>query len=255
VAIHQLADMTWEEVRDLDRARTVAILPVGAIEAHGPHLPLGTDVVIAQAMARAGALELNARGLEALILPAFPYTAAGFASGFAGTISVLGVTVTALLLDLTRELTRQGFRALAVANAHLDPANLDSIASATLSARAGGMIPLICPDITKKPWATRLTEEFRSGACHAGRYESSIVLAERSDLVREEERKKLPPNPASIGKAIRSGATSFEEANGRRAYFGWPADATSEEGRESVEALGAILADAVSEALAPTRGA
>jgi len=255
VAIHELADMTWEEARDLEPARTVAILPVGAIEAHGPHLPLATDVVIALAMARVGASALGARGFEALILPALPYTAAGFAAGFAGTISVRGGTVTALLLDLARELTRQRFRALAVANAHLDPAHLNSIAEAEKSAREGGMIPLIHPDITKKPWATRLSEEFRSGACHAGRYESSILLAERSDLVREDIRKGLPPNPASIGKAIRSGARSFEEADGTRAYFGWPADATSEEGRASVEALGTILADAVSQSLTGGGGA
>ncbi len=250
-----MAEMTWEEVRDLDRARTVAILPVGAIEAHGPHLPLGTDVVIALAMARAGARALKPRGLGALILPPLPYTAASFAAGFAGTVSVPGGTVTALLLDLARELTRQGFRALAVANAHLDPAHLNSIADAERRAREGGMIPLIGPDITKKPWALRLTEEFRSGACHAGRYESSIVLAERADLVREEVRKGLPPNPSSLSKAIRSGAKSFEDADGGRAYFGWPADGTAEEGRASIGALGAILADAVGEALALGRGA
>ena len=255
MAIHELAEMTWEEARDLDRARTVAILPVGAIEAHGPHLPLATDVVIALAMARAGARALERRGVGAVILPPLPYTAAPFAAGFAGTISVGSGTAAALLLDLAREMTRQGFRALAIANAHLDPAHLDSIAEAERNARAGGMIPLICPDITKKPWALRLTEEFRSGACHAGRYESSIVLAERPDLVRDAVRKTLPPNPASILNAIRSGARSFEEADGKRAYFGWPADATAEEGRASVESLGAILADAVAEALAFPGGA
>jgi creatinine amidohydrolase len=47
MAILELAELTWEDVRDLNRARTVVVLPVGAIEAHGPHLPLGTDNVIA----------------------------------------------------------------------------------------------------------------------------------------------------------------------------------------------------------------
>ena len=51
--VHRLSDMTWEEVRDTDRRNAVAILPVGAVEAHGPHLPLGTDVIIAEAMAKA----------------------------------------------------------------------------------------------------------------------------------------------------------------------------------------------------------
>src|SRR2546422_6372108 len=53
MAVLDLAHLTWEEVRDLDRTKTVAIVPVGAVEAHGPHLPLATDVIIAEAMARA----------------------------------------------------------------------------------------------------------------------------------------------------------------------------------------------------------
>ena len=251
MAIHDLADMTWEEARGLDRARTIAILPIGAVEAHGPHLPLATDVIIARAMARAGAERLLAQGREALILPALPYTAAPFAGAFPGTLSVAGSTVTSLLLDLARELTRHGFSALVLANAHLDPAHLDAIAEAERRAREEKLLPVIHPDVSKKPWALRLTEEFRSGACHAGRYESSVVLAVRPDLVREEIRKELPPNPASISKAIRGGAKSFEEADGARAYFGWPADATPEEGRATIEALGMILAEAVAGALVP----
>ena len=251
MAIRDMADMTWEEVRDLDRARTVAILPVGAIEAHGPHLPLGTDGIIARAMAREGAERLEAGGHFTLILPALPYTAATFAEGFPGTVSMRAATVTSLLLDLARDLTRQGFQALAVANAHLDPAHLGAIAEAERRAGEERLLPIVCPDITRKPWVTRLTEEFQSGACHAGRYEGSMVLAERADLVREEIRKELPPNPASISRAIRSGAKSFEEADGKRAYFGWPADATAEKGRTTIGALGSILAEAVTEALRP----
>src|SRR5258706_3224712 len=98
MAIHQLKEMTWEEVRALDRARTVAILPAGAIEAHGPHLPLGADEVIASAMARSGAEALQARGIATLILPPLPFTAAPFAAGFPGPTLIHGRTVTAALL-------------------------------------------------------------------------------------------------------------------------------------------------------------
>ena len=82
----QFADLTWRDVESLDRGRTVAILPVGAIEAHGPHLPLGTDTIIAAGMARAGAERIRAAGWGALLLPALPFTAAPFAASFAGTI-------------------------------------------------------------------------------------------------------------------------------------------------------------------------
>ena len=252
--IRELAEMAWEEVRDLDRAHTVAVLPVGAIEAHGPHLPLGTDVVIADAMARAGAARIESQGLSAVLLPPLPYTAAPFGAGFPGTLSLAPATVTALVLDLARELTRHHFAALAIANAHLDPAHLGALAEAVTRAREQRLLPVVFPDLSRKPWAVRLTEEFRSGACHAGRFEGSIMLAARPDLVREPARRALTPNPASLSVAIRNGARTFEEAGGPRAYFGWPADATADEGRASIETLGQILADAVREALA-VRGA
>jgi creatinine amidohydrolase len=244
------ADHTWQELRDADLGRVVAILPVGAIEAHGPHLPLDTDVVIARAMAEAGAAALAARGRRAMLLPALPYTAAPFADGFAGTLSVAPETVTALLLDLARALARRGVAALAVANAHLDPAHLAAIAAAVARAQDERLLPIAAPDVSRKRWAPRLGDEFRSGACHAGRYEGSIVLAARPGAVRDAIARTLPPNPASLSDAVRAGKRSFEDAGGARAYFGAPAEATAEEGRETIARLGAILCEAVEESLA-----
>lgn len=255
MAIPVWTELTWEEVRDLDRARSVAVLPVGAVEAHGPHLPLGTDVVIAEAMAREGASRIAAAGLQAVLLPSIAFTAAPFAAAFPGTLAVSAETVTSLVLDLARELTRHGLAALAVANAHLDPAHRNALAGAAERAREDGSLPVIVPDLARRPWAARLTEEFRTGACHAGRFEGSIVMAERPALVRREIQDALPANPASLSDAIRTGASTFAEAGGPRAYFGWPADATAEEGRASVEALGRILCDAVLERLRPERAA
>jgi len=249
MAIRDLAESTWEDVRELEHTRAVAVLPVGAIEAHGPHLPLATDLVIAAAMARSGAEHLDALGWNAVILPALPYSPAPFGAEFPGTISISASALTALVLDVHREITRHGFAATAIANAHLDPAHLGALAEAVARARAEGLAPLVFPDLTRKPWALRLGDEFKTGACHAGRYEGSVVLAERPELVREAIRAALPPNPASLAGAIRAGKRTFQEAGGPRAYFGWPADASAAEGRETVEVLGAVLADAVRAAL------
>ena len=249
VTVRQLAELTWEEVRGLDRAHTVALLPCGALEAHGPHLPLATDILIAEAMAREGASRLAQKGVSVVLLPALAFAAAPFAAEFEGTVSVSPATVTSLILDVARELTRQGFALLGLANAHLDPAHRASLAEAAARARSERLLKLVCPDLTRKPWAPRLSEEFRSGACHAGRFEGSIVMAARPDLVREEIRGTLEPNPASLSSAIRVGARTFAEAGGPRAYFGWPADASAEEGRQSIAALGGILAEAVESAL------
>ncbi len=243
--VHELAQLTWEEVRDLDRGQTLVVLPVGAIEAHGPHLPLDTDVVIATAMARAGARKLTDRGHVVLILPALAFTAASFGSAFHGTLSISAITVTAVIVDVARSLSDQGFRLLALANVHLDPEHLTALDEAVKLARADRLLPIVFPDLTRKPWATRLGDEFRSGACHAGQFETSIVLHERADAVRDEVRQSLAPNPQSLSQAIKAGKRTFEAAGGPRAYFGDPAAATADEGARLIAALGAILEEAV----------
>jgi len=243
--ILSLAESTWRDVAALDARRTVAILPTGATEAHGPHLPLATDVIIADAMVRDGAGRLVLAGYDVVILPALPYTAANFAAGFAGTISISPDTETALIIDIGRSLVRHGLRTLAIANAHLDPGHLAALGSAATRLESEHGLTVIFPNITRRPWALRLGTEFLSGACHAGCFEGSVVLAERPDLVREAIRSGLPDNAASLSVAIRSGKQSFEEAGGPDAYFGAPAAASAKEGRATVSSLGAILAEAV----------
>lgn len=240
-----LAERTWKEVAALGDLRVAAILPIGAVEAHGPHLPLATDIVISEAMAASAARRLEERGFAPLVLPCVDYTAAPFAAGFPGTISVRPQTVAALVVDIGESLAAQEVEVLAIANSHLDPAHLESLHAAVGVLRERSSIPVTFPDLTRKPWSSRLTEEFRSGACHAGRFEGSIVLAARPELVRDEIRLELPGNPVSIGHAIRDGKKTFEEAGGPEAYFGDPAAATAAEGRETLEILGAILEEAV----------
>ncbi len=106
---------------------------------------------------------------------------------------------------------------------------------------------MACP-LTRR-WARTLSAEFKSGACHAGRFEGSIVLAERPDLVRDDVRRGLGAVTASLSTAIAEGKRTFAEAGGPRAYFGDPAAASAEEGRRTIATLGAILAEAVMEAL------
>jgi creatinine amidohydrolase len=238
-------EATWTDLAALDPARAIALLPVGAVEAHGPHLPLSTDVVIAKAMAVAGARRLAARGFTALLLPPLSYTAAPFAAAFPGTLSIRPETVEALLVDLAAALAARGLPLLGIANSHLDPAHLGALDAAAAAIRRQGRIGVAFPDLTRKPWALRLGEEFKSGACHAGRFEGSIVLAAAPHLVREETRRGLASNPASLSQAIRAGKATFAEAGGPAAYFGDPAAASAGEGRETIETLGAILEEAV----------
>ena len=166
-----LAAMTWEEARDAGGRGAAAILPVGAVEAHGPHLPLETDVIIAEAMARAGAGRLVAGGVRVVVLPPLVYTAAAFAQGFAGTVSLRPETVTATVIDIAGSLARHGFGVLAIANAHLDPAHLASLDAAVEDIlRQGALAPWPFPNSPPSPGPS--SWETSSGAAPATRANS-----------------------------------------------------------------------------------
>lgn len=241
--IVELARLTWEEAQTMLELGAIALLPTGATEPHGPHLPLDTDVLIAHTAAVRTATALLSEGRRVLVLPPLAYAVTEYASGFAGAMSLPPPTARALVRDVVLAATRAGFRGVVVCNAHLEPANLEALRDGVDEAVAAGA-RVAFPDVTRKPHALTLGEEFKSGACHAGRYETSLVLAADPFLVREVAT-SLEPNAISLSRAIREGKRTFVEAGGPRAYFGDPAAASAAEGESLYGALVAIFAEAV----------
>ena len=94
-----------------------------------------------------------------------------------------------------------------------------------------------------------LTEEFQSGACHAGQFETSLILADRPELVDRAAGEALADNPASLTEAFARGATTFAEAGGPEAYFGYPRRAGAAEGEASYAVMAEALADMIIECL------
>jgi creatinine amidohydrolase len=246
----KLAELPWIAVRDaLASGKTiVALLPCGATEAHGPHLPLNTDVIISDGVARRAAALLEKDDISALVLPPLAYAPAEYAAAFAGTISIGTAAAKAVLLDIARALRAQGFACIGLANSHFDPANVAMLREAANEIAAMGLA-VAFPDFTRRALATTLTAEFISGACHAGQFETSLVLADAPGLVQEGARAALPENPASLTEAFAHGAKTFAEAGGPDAYFGAPAAASIEEGENSFRIMAEALAASVREAI------
>jgi len=227
----KLADATFAEVRDLLPRDPIALVPVGALEAHGPHLPLATDVIIAEGIVRRAAAALEARGLAAAIAPAIVYSVTDYARSFAGTVGLTPAAATTHVQGVIDGLARTGFRRICLVNAHLEPAHVEVLRGVRGAALA---------DCLERRFARTLPEEFKRGACHAGSYETSLILAERPELVRG-LRSGLPPVPIDLAAAMRQGVQTFEEAGAPQAYFGDPAAATSAEG----EAIYVLLVEMV----------
>lgn len=242
-------NQTWKEAREAIGRRVVVILPVGSTEAHGPHLPLATDVIISEEMSLRAAEKLDALGVETLVLPAIAYSVTDFSADFSGTISIRKETAVALIHDICVSLYEQGARLIAIANSHLEPEHVASINEAIETVKRETGRAVAFPDKRRRRWAEKLTEEFRRGDCHAGSYETSLVMAARPELIREDIRQSLERVPISIAEKIKEGASTFREAGGTEAYFGDPRAASREEGEAIYEALSDMIVTAVIEGL------
>jgi creatinine amidohydrolase len=243
-------NLTWKEAREAITRGAVFILPVGSTEAHGPHLPLATDVIISLEMSRRAAQKLEVQNINAFVLPPIAYSVTDFSADFAGTISIRKETAAALIRDICVSLYNQGAKLVAIANSHLEPEHIWSINEAIRQVEQETGRAVAFPDKRRRRWAATLTEEFRRGDCHAGSYETSLVMAARQELVREDARENLERVSISIADKIREGARTFNEAGGTEAYFGNPREASMEEGESSYEALSDMIVAAVVESLA-----
>lgn len=244
-----LAKRTWPQAAELFGPDTVVLLPIGSTEPHGPHLPLDTDVTIATAQARRAAELLAGRGVRGLVLPALPYGLTNFTEGFEGRISLRPGTLWAVLEDVVTSLAEQGIERVVFSNGHLEPAHVEVLRGVLLdhAERGRGRAQVVFPDNTRRRWAQTLGEEFQSGDCHAGRYESSIVLAADEDSVLRSELSSLPAVEISLLEKFRDGVKNFRDAGADRAYCGDPSAATAAEGRDLIERLAHMIVATVEE--------
>jgi creatinine amidohydrolase len=240
-----MPEMSWTEVEHALKDRPIALLPVGNTEAHGPHLPVATDTVIAIEMARRTALRLKQRGLHALIAPPVTFCVSELGAAFPGTVSLPPDTAAALVRDVCVSLSKQ-FRAVALVNVNQEPANLEVLKRAAEEAKKANA-NVCLTEFQKKRWVDRLGAAFSAGD-HAGSFETSLMLACAPAAVREKERISLPPMDA-LGAALKKGAKSFAEAGGEDAYFGDPTAASVEEGEAHFTTLADILTLSIMEHL------
>jgi creatinine amidohydrolase len=247
-----LAHCTYPELAALlaGPGRKVAVIPVGSTEAHGPHLPLNTDSLIGAAVAERAAAELDRRGIVALHFPPIHYAVTDWAGSFTGSVSIAASTAIELVLQTCKAARAMGFERVAIFTAHLEPGHIASMREVARRYADEVGEPLVFPDTTRRALAARLTSEYQSGSCHAGQYETSLVLALRPELVRWEVARALPDHPVALAQRIREGAQDFLECGMDRAYCGSPAAASAAEGEASLVVLGELVVEAVLAALA-----
>ena len=216
-------------VAHLRAGRGIAVLPIGALEQHGPHLPLSTDTLTARAVA-----ERVADALDALLLPAIGYGATWNMSGYRGTVTLRPETVEALALDIGGGVADAGARALVLVNG--DWGNRAPLARA---ATALGLPALVLnhPGLDEAAGRIRESRPAAPGLMHAEEIETSLVLAIAPDLVQGTAEAVYPAFPPEFG-TVPMRMHGFSPSG----VFGDPGPATADKGA-------AMLAAVVAESL------
>lgn len=250
------AEMTYTRVQELlDGARTPVLLwPVGSTEPHGPHSPLSTDPIISIGIAERVARRLaDDPELTVLILPTLSYAVTRYTVGFAGAIHVREDTLRAMIVDVCTSLAGQGFPYVVLVNNHFEPEHVQTLHGA-IDELEGGGVRIGYLDLTRRERAQQLTEEFKLGECHAGRYETSLVLAQAPEFVDRDAMARLEYVPVSLPKVIAAGMKDFRDMGLAQAYCGAPAEATAAEGEETYEKLADMTIELVRALVAGTGG-
>ncbi|CAN5549718.1 mycofactocin biosynthesis peptidyl-dipeptidase MftE [soil metagenome] len=216
----RLTDLTTNDIAGWRATRRVVLaVPVGSCEQHGPHLPLGTDAIIARALADGLA---DARP-DVIVSPTISVSASGEHAGFAGTLSLGTEATTLALVELSRSATWAD--GLVLVNGH--GGNVEAVRAAVTLIRAEGR-PV-------HSWWPNVPD----GDAHAGHSETSIMLAVRPDLVRMAD--AAPGNTTPIDALRADLRRSGVAAVSTSGVLGDPTTATLEAGRLLVDRLTADL--------------
>jgi creatinine amidohydrolase len=213
-----MAAALWQELtaRDfaaIDPERTVALLPVAATEAHGPHLPLGTDALINRGVVDA-ALARPLGGARVLRLPPLEVGDSLEHTGFPGTLSAGAEALLALWLDVAAGVARAGVRKLVLFNSHGGQSALARLAVLRMRSRHGLLAARADTFAFGAPPGLFDADELAHGL-HGGEVETSLMLHLRPELVR---RDALADFPALTHRMATPGALLGPEGT---AGFGW----------------------------------
>ena len=179
------AELTWPEAEEKLKHVDIALLPVGAIEQHGPHLPLDTDAFDAEYLAKRVAATCS--DPKPFVLPLIPYGVSYHHDDFMGTISVSNETLSKIVYEIGMNIARQGINKLVIINGHGDNAPSLNFAAQMINRDANIFVAVDTgesSDVDLESISTTPND------IHAGEIETSTTLAVRPNLVKMDKAQK-----------------------------------------------------------------
>jgi creatinine amidohydrolase len=252
----ELAKIPFPQVERLAQSgRALVILPVGVVEEHGAHLPLGLDSFAAEIYAASAASHLEAQGYEVIVAPTIGYGVARAAIDFPGTLSLEPDTLRSMVVEIGRSLVRHGLKRLVILNGHRDLDHMKALDDARKILVEENTAQVLCVGFASDPQMTaacyregvrqfyKSPQPDREG--HGGESETSVALHSFPDLVNQEALETLDPNFDYDVEAFRNETKDYGSISGGRGYFGSPQAATAETGKQLVAIRGRNIANVI----------
>ena len=195
-----LDEMTGPEVEAALKQTDVLLLPVGATEAHGAHLPLGTDSFEARENCRRAALRLEALGCPVVIGPVIPFGTSSFHLGFAGTISLSSHTMINLLTEVCLGLHESGFRKFALVHGHDGNLPVMMVAAQDLVDKTAEAQAMVLNWLTPLSKVYHKIQTSKNLEGHGGEGETARILVTHPQLVRIDRAIKHHVPPGEMRK-------------------------------------------------------
>jgi creatinine amidohydrolase len=246
--IRRFADLRAIEVAERISEHSVFVQPLGAIEQHGPHLPLSTDSVVATAVAEA-AVDRVGEELDVWLLPTLEYTKSNEHAWSPGTIWLSATTLLAVLDDIGRCLATTPAKRLVFLNGHGGNSALANVALRELRLAHGLVTFLAHPGVPPDQGGASPPSELGMGV-HGGTDETSIMLHLAPHLVRLDLAERRVPEKIAANRYVRfGGRVSFGWLSNDfpDGYIGDPTAATAELGRQLFEGAVQAFCEALAE--------
>lgn len=243
--------LSWTDINALpDRENTVIVLPVGAMEQHGPHLPCAVDTVIAAGVVGHALARLPAN-VPAFAMAPITYGKSEEHLHFPGTVTLTGRTLLSTIEELGESVYRAGFRKLLFVNGHGGQPQVLEMAARELRLRHGDFI--VVPSFTwRVPHVAGryLSEREKRLAMHAGHGETALMLALAPETVHmERAAANYPPEfPSKLLSPDGRPACAWSACDfGETGVIGDPTPATAEQGQAILDSLATSWAQAITE--------
>ena len=232
------SERTWEELKEAVDKNTIILIPVGQVEEHGLHLPVKTDVFIAEKICEKVTSEIKNRIPVLVTPPVWSGYSTKEVMRWQGCMNLKIETFINLTYDICSSIIKMGFKKIVLVSCHGNHTGALKIVVRKIADDSGIYMALTIPTVIAKDDINKILEKGKEGSCHGGEYETSLMLYLDKKSVKMEKatdadilkiKSKFYPSKVFI--------STWGLQKSKTGIYGAPTSATEEKGRRIMSAI------------------